>query len=65
MSARGAICITSSVGVASTDRAGYDFPELMKAADAALYEAKERGRDRVVDETLGRQYAPPREARAS
>jgi diguanylate cyclase (GGDEF)-like protein len=56
MSSGGAICVTASVGVASTDRAGYEFPALMKAADAALYEAKARGRDRVADEAVRPQY---------
>ena len=40
--------VTVSVGVA---KAGEDMQEpgaLMKAADTALYEAKSRGRDRVV-----------------
>jgi diguanylate cyclase (GGDEF)-like protein len=48
MSPCGAACVTASVGVASTDRVGYDFPELMKTADAALYEAKARGRNEAV-----------------
>jgi diguanylate cyclase (GGDEF)-like protein len=58
MSPGGVICVTASVGVASTDSVGYDFPELMKAADAALYEAKARGRDRVANEVVRPQYAP-------
>jgi diguanylate cyclase (GGDEF)-like protein len=65
MSPGGAICVTASVGVASTDRDGYDFPELMKAADAALYEAKARGRDRVANEVVRPRSAPPRERIAS
>jgi diguanylate cyclase (GGDEF)-like protein len=65
MSPGGAICVTASVGVASTNRDGYDFAELMKAADAALYEAKARGRDRVVNEVMRPAYAPLSERLAS
>jgi PleD family two-component response regulator len=40
------------VGVATldpnTDREGFDSATLMRAADAAMYEAKQSGRDRVV-----------------
>jgi diguanylate cyclase (GGDEF)-like protein len=43
----GAVAVTVSVGVAARD--GDEGPEeLLAAADAALYEAKRRGRDRVV-----------------
>jgi len=39
---------TVSVGVASTDEAGYDIDELSALADAAVYEAKARGRNMAV-----------------
>ncbi len=42
--------VNLSVGVASTaGQAGYGFSELMGAADAALYVAKDRGRGQVVN----------------
>jgi diguanylate cyclase (GGDEF)-like protein len=38
---------TVSVGVASTQQAGYDAPRLLESADQALYSAKRGGRKRV------------------
>jgi len=47
--ARGhAVNATVSIGVASTEFAGFDLQLLLEAADAAVYEAKGRGRDQVV-----------------
>ena len=43
-----AIAGTVSIGVASSDHAGFDLEVLLAAADAALYEAKSRGRNRIV-----------------
>jgi diguanylate cyclase (GGDEF)-like protein len=40
--------ITLSLGVAGFPGDGQTHDELLRAADAALYQAKERGRDRVV-----------------
>jgi two-component system cell cycle response regulator len=42
------IPVTVSVGVTSTQIVGYDQVALMRAADAALYQAKARGRNRVA-----------------
>jgi diguanylate cyclase (GGDEF)-like protein len=45
-----AVQVNLSVGVATTaGQAGYGFSELMGAADAALYVAKDRGRGQVVN----------------
>jgi diguanylate cyclase (GGDEF)-like protein len=42
-----AVSATASVGMVFSDRADFDLPELLIQADKALYEAKERGRNRV------------------
>jgi diguanylate cyclase (GGDEF)-like protein len=39
--------ISASFGMASTDGSGYVLPALMAKADAALYRAKHRGRNRI------------------
>jgi diguanylate cyclase (GGDEF)-like protein len=44
----GGMPITVSLGVASIPETSGGLPELLPAADAALYEAKQQGRDRVV-----------------
>lgn len=41
------IRITASMGVACTEGKSYDLEELLRVADAALYRAKQNGRDRV------------------
>ena len=46
----GAIQVTVSVGVAGMDGATEDPGELFKRADMALYEAKQAGRNRVVED---------------
>ncbi len=50
---------TVSVGVAATTHAGLDLLLLLAAADAALYEAKARGRNRVVVADPGLLIRPP------
>lgn len=42
------VVISASLGVASTEHAGYDLQQLMANADNALYRAKRGGRNRVV-----------------
>lgn len=46
------MALSVSVGVATfdpkTDGGGFDSAALMRAADAAMYDAKHSGRDRVV-----------------
>jgi diguanylate cyclase (GGDEF)-like protein len=39
---------TASVGVVSSDEHGYDLIRLISAGDAAMYEAKRSGRNRVI-----------------
>ena len=39
---------TASVGVVSSDQHGHDLIGLISAGDAAMYEAKRAGRNRVV-----------------
>jgi diguanylate cyclase (GGDEF)-like protein len=60
--------VTISVGVASFPKDGDDPHSLMKRADAALYEAKRRGRNRVVLSGEGRKkkrQEPPKEAHSA
>ncbi len=42
------VTATLSIGIAATNLAGADLDALLAAADAALYEAKARGRNRIV-----------------
>lgn len=42
------IALTISLGVAASGRGGFDYSETFDRADAALFEAKRNGRDRVV-----------------
>jgi diguanylate cyclase (GGDEF)-like protein len=44
----GGTAVTISLGVASIPETCVGLPELLPTADAALYEAKQQGRDRVV-----------------
>jgi PleD family two-component response regulator len=52
-----------SVGISSTEDFGYDLETLMRRADAAVYVAKQQGRNRVVVATANDMAAP--EAAAS
>ncbi len=52
-----------SVGLATSHgRGGYDLSELMGAADAALYVAKDRGRGQVVNLERSARVAHSRES---
>jgi diguanylate cyclase (GGDEF)-like protein len=58
--AQGCVSATVSIGVAVTEHAGFDLELLLAAADAAVYEAKARGRNRVVvADPLGLRLAVP------
>ena len=46
--AAGRHVVTISVGVASTDHVALDATALLAAADAALYQAKNEGRNRIA-----------------
>lgn len=48
----GELCCTVSVGLASGDKFGSTFAQVLRAADAALYQAKSTGRDRIVRSNL-------------
>jgi diguanylate cyclase (GGDEF)-like protein len=45
---KGPLQFTVSIGVAALDHRHPDWVELLRAADAALYEAKTTGRNRTV-----------------
>ncbi|HUO57131.1 MAG TPA: GGDEF domain-containing protein [bacterium] len=49
-SSRGGVPITISVGVASAGKNSDGYEKIIKKADKALYEAKEKGRNRVVSD---------------
>jgi diguanylate cyclase (GGDEF)-like protein len=59
--------VSASFGVAASSRSGYELRQLMAHADAALYQAKHAGRNRVVlydamDEVAGLVVATANEA---
>lgn len=55
------LSLTTSIGVAAHD--GHpDYERLMARADAAMYQAKKRGRDQVVVATDALPDAPGRQA---
>ncbi|HYL13281.1 MAG TPA: GGDEF domain-containing protein [Terriglobales bacterium] len=49
--AGGNVAVTVSIGVAEPSTKNHDVEQVIKAADQALYRAKERGRNRVVMDT--------------
>jgi diguanylate cyclase (GGDEF)-like protein len=49
----GGVDVTMSFGVAGSQGGGFDYEALFAAADAALYEAKDAGRNRVVIAAAG------------
>jgi diguanylate cyclase (GGDEF)-like protein len=51
--------VTISGGIATMPDNAADAERLMAAADAALYEAKRTGRDRVASSGRGLEMAPP------
>lgn len=56
------VSFSASIGLACTDVTGYDLQHLCRASDAALYQAKHLGRNRVViDSDTGKSTAlsPP------
>jgi diguanylate cyclase (GGDEF)-like protein len=57
----GGLPVTASFGVAVSDAgAAFDWERLFRAADAALYAAKARGRNCVVLDGVGAAFAPTR-----
>jgi diguanylate cyclase (GGDEF)-like protein len=52
------IPVTVSVGAAAYPDHGLSGPDLLAAADAALYQAKANGRDRVEEAEPGGRPAP-------
>jgi diguanylate cyclase (GGDEF)-like protein len=46
-----AVSFSASVGLASTNRCGYNLHKLCKDADAALYRAKRTGRNRLITDS--------------
>ncbi|HEX7341526.1 MAG TPA: diguanylate cyclase [Rhodanobacteraceae bacterium] len=63
------VMVSASFGLACSERSGHDFDRLFGDADAALYRAKECGRDRVVtacdDEAFTARDDASNETRAS
>jgi diguanylate cyclase (GGDEF)-like protein len=52
------IPFSASIGVASSDKSGYDLQRLCRASDAALYQAKNMGRNRVIIDGDEEERAP-------
>ncbi|MET0907661.1 MAG: sensor domain-containing diguanylate cyclase [Tardiphaga sp.] len=56
--ANGPVAVSASLGVATLERSARDIDELLKRADAAMYEAKKSGRNRCVASQSPPEIAP-------
>jgi PleD family two-component response regulator len=55
----GGVEVTLSLGVSASERGdAFDYAAVFAEADAALYEAKRSGRDRVCGTDTAGEYAP-------